>query len=114
MRKEIENIVCAYLNARLSVPVACEVPKGPPGLYVVIEKIGSSIDNGLWTTNIAVQSIGKNLSDVIALDNQVVDIMPGLVGEMDIFRCECESDYDFTNQRTKEYRYQAVFEITHL
>jgi hypothetical protein len=37
----------------------------------------------------------------------------GLVEEDDIVSVELNSDYNFTDTETSEYRYQAVYVITH-
>lgn len=112
--KEIETTVLSYLSERLDVPVSFEVPKGPPSLYVVLEKTGHTVDNKIHTTYIAAKSTGKSLVEVMRLNNRILEIMPGLVDEVDIFRCESQGDYDFTNTETKERRYQAIFEIVHV
>lgn len=109
----IEQTLMAYLLEKLDVPVNYRVPSGPPDLYVIIQKTGSSRDHGLWTATFAVQSVGKDLLEVMLLNDDIKTVLPDIVEEDDIFRCECQGDYDFTNLETKESRYQAVFEIVY-
>ena len=33
--------------------------------------------------------------------------------ETNVFRCELNGDYNFTDTETKRYRYQAVFDLTY-
>lgn len=107
---EIRNFLLEQLDG---VPVHFQVPSGPPDLYVLIEKVGSFRDHGLWTDSFAFQSCGKSLLEVMRLNQEIKEVLPGIVELDDFFRCECETDYNFTNTETKEYRYQAVFEIVY-
>lgn len=109
----IEQAVYEYLSENLDVPVNFQVPSGPPDLYVLLEKTGSSRDHGLWTVDLAVQTCGKNLLEVIEENEVIKEVLPGIIDLEDVFRCECQTDYNFTNTKTKEYRYQAVFEIVY-
>lgn len=114
MRTQIEKTIYSYLSTRLPVPVSFEVPPGPPALYATIEKTGGHLEDGIYTATFAIKSIGKDLLEVVALNERIVDVMPGLADEKNIFRCHLEGDYDFTNTKTKERRYQAVFEIVYV
>lgn len=114
----IELTIIKYLTEKdLSVRdhIYAEVPENPPDAYIVIEKTGSGRTNRINRAMIAVQSIGKrgkkSLLDVMKLNEEVLQAMDEITSIPEIFRCELNSDYNFTNERTKEYRYQAVFEI---
>lgn len=107
---EIRNYLAGQLD---DIPVNVQKPDGPPDLYVLIEKVGSFRNHGLWTDSFAVQSCGKNILEVMNLNQEIKTVLPGIVELDDFFRCECETDYNFTNTETKEYRYQAVFEIVY-
>lgn len=109
----IEKTVLDYLSGRLSVPVFAEVPETVPESYVLIEKSGGSMRNQIWTATIAVKSIAKTLYDAATLNDSAIAAMIEIVNSEDISKCELNSNYNFTDTRTKEYRYQAVFEIAY-
>ncbi|MBR3124622.1 MAG: hypothetical protein IKF42_04225 [Mogibacterium sp.] len=92
--------------------VFMEVPVYPPEAYVVIEKTGGrggSMEQAVF----AVQSYSaKSLLDAATINHAVKEAMKGFRdATVNVFRCELNSDYNFTNTNTKEYRYQAVFNI---
>ena len=95
--------------------IYAEVPEDPPDLYIVIEKTGSGKTNRINRAMVAIQSIGKkgkkSLLDVMRLNEEVLQAMDEMAQLPGIFRCELNSDYNFTNEQTKEYRYQAVFDV---
>ena len=112
----IEKIILDYLLSKgLSVGanVFCEVPKKDiPSAYILIEKTGSSRANRLNQAMIAIQSISQtSLLEAMELNEEVKEVMDEIIELGEIFRCECNSDYNFTNTQTKEYRYQAVFDL---
>ena len=39
--------------------------------------------------------------------------MDGFAGEPQVARVKLQTDYNFTNTATKQYRWQAVYNITH-
>lgn len=120
----VEKIVLDYLSATLTetigstevaIPVSMEVPEQPtPKRYVVIEKTGSSTINHIPTANIAVQSCATTLLDAATLNEKVKAAMENIVTLAAIGACRLDTDYNFTDTRTKTYRYQAVFRITYM
>lgn len=121
MNEFIEIIVLQYLlKSGLSVGnhVYAEVPINPPDTYIIIEKTGSSNSNRIRQAMIAVQSVvkrnevkGGTLLKALKLNAEVISKMELMAQSENIFRCELNSDYNFTNTQTNEYRYQAVFNI---
>lgn len=109
----IEETVIAFLAPRLTVPVAAEVPPGPPDSYVTVEKTGSREKDTLHAATIAVQSHAPKLVTAMGLNEQVKTALALLTTLPNVFRCHCERDYNHTNTRTKERRYQAIFEIVY-
>lgn len=109
----IELIVLNYLTGQLEVPVYPEYPEDIPERFVIIQKTGGGKRNHLKTAMLAIQSIGPTLYDAAALNEQVKEAMDGLISEPEVTRCELNSDYNYTNTGTKQYRYQAVFDIVH-
>lgn len=110
----IEKIIYDYLKQETQCPVYMEAPKEPPVKYVVIQKTGSMMKNRIKTATIAVQSIDETLYKAADLSGKVIDLLLNASLEhLNVFGIELDTDYNFTNTTTKEYRYQAVFSITY-
>lgn len=93
--------------------VYAEVPAEKPDKYVVIQKTASGLEDGLNSAMVAVQSISKDsLLDAMTLNESVKQEMLSMAEENDdIYSCKLNSDYNYTDTETKEYRYQAVFNL---
>lgn len=108
----IAKTLLDYLGTALSVPVAMEAPEQTTG-YVLIDQTGSSRTNHIITTTFAIQSYGSSLYNAMLLNEDVKSVMVGFADLDEITRVELETDYNFTNTATKQYRWQAVYLITH-
>lgn len=108
----IAKTLLDYLDSVLDVPVVMEAPKQRTD-YVLIDQTGSSRANHIITTTFAIQSYGASLYDAMVLNEKVKDAMVGFAELDTITRVELQTDYNFTNTATKQYRWQAVFSITH-
>lgn len=109
----IEDTVLEFLAARLDVPVKAEVPAPMPDTFVTVEKTGGSRENWLWHATLAVQSYGRTLLQAARLDDTVIEAMTALPTLDGVGACKLVRDYNFTDTESKQYRYQAVFEITY-
>lgn len=111
----IEITVIEYLGTALpDIPTYGEVPSSPTsGEFFVIDKIGTDTVNGLCTTTLAIQSYAGSKARASALNDILIEAMDGLNDLDGVADCELDTDYNFTNTAKKQYRYQAVFEITH-
>lgn len=109
----IEETALEFLRARLDVPALMEVPRSPPGAFVVVEKTGSGRANHIKQANIAVQSYGASLLEAAQLDDKVVEVMQDFAHLRGIGSCKLLRDYNFTDTDTRRYRYQAVFAVTY-
>ena len=111
----IEDIIINYLIGQtLSVGTAvyAEKPVAPPDEYILVEKTGSGRDDQIDRAMIAIQSISKSsLLRAAQINEEVKATMYGIVQLPEIFACKLNSDYNFTDTKTKEYRYQAVFNL---
>lgn len=111
----IEKIILKHLQAKeLSVRnnVYMEVPLNPPQEYIILEKTGSGDQDLLKRATIAVQSISKrSLLNAASLNEEVIAAMQDLPENIEVYSSKLNSDYNFTNTETKEYRYQAVFDV---
>jgi hypothetical protein len=101
-----------YLNSTLDVPVFMEAPEQTSN-YVLIDQTASSRTNHIITTTFALQSYGDSLYDAMLLNGEVEEAMKGFAELDEITRVELETDYNFSNTQTKQYRWQAVYSITH-
>ena len=109
-KKVIDYLLTAL--SELGTYVGMEAPSALSN-YVLIDQTGSSRRNHIVTTTIAIQSYGSSLYDAMLLNEAVKSAMEGFEELADITRVELETDYSFTNTATKQYRWQAVYSITH-
>ena len=111
----IEEILISYLNGSdLGAPVYSEIPPNPPSSFFTVEKTGSSMENHIYSSTVAIQSYGGSLYEAASANEKVKEIMLyDLIDLPDIARVSLNSDYNYTDTSQKRYRYQAVFDITH-
>lgn len=109
----IETIIKNRLASELDVEVFLEKPSAKIESYVVFEKTSSGKRNHLPTAVFAFQSYAKSLYAAAELNERVKNAVEGLIWLDEIRGISLNSDYNFTDTTTKEYRYQAVFDIGH-
>lgn len=109
----IEEIIRGYLAERLDCPVLLEAPERPPKRYIVMEKTGSGQRNRISSAVIAIQSYGGSLYEAACLNEKVKALMDEATVLDAVGGIALDSDYNFTDATTKNYRYQAVYDITH-
>ena len=110
----IEIAVIDYLRKALETDrIYAEVPEEKNGTFFVIDKIGSSTENRICTSTIAIQSYADSKLDASEQNERMKKAMDGITVLDCISGCQRDTDYDYTNIAKKQYRYQAVFEITH-
>ena len=97
----------------LDVPCYMERPAKGPASYVLVEKTGASETDLITTSTIAFQSIAPTLYEAALLNEKVKAIIKTSSELKEISEAALVSDYNFTDAKSKSYRYQAVFEITH-
>lgn len=101
-----------YLSTQLSVGVYMEAPTQTTD-YVLLDQTATSNENHIITTTIAVQSYGASLYSAMLLNEAVKVAMESFAGLSQVARVKLQTDYNFTNTATKQYRWQAVYNITH-
>lgn len=110
----IEQIVLEWLEANMTdIPVYMEKPIDPPDTYLVVTKTGSGMSNRIYSAMIVVQSYAPSKYEAAELNELVKTAMDSIVSLTSVSRCALNSDYDYTDTDTHEYRYQAVFDIVH-
>ena len=113
----IEKIIYDYLTTALNtggtaVNVYMERPEKPVVPFIVIEKTGTSEKNMLRRSIIAIQCYGASLYLSASLAETVINSMVyGLVTLKSVASVKLNNSYNFTKTDSKEYRYQAVFEV---
>lgn len=106
----VEEEIVKLLNAN-GVKAFMERPQKAMSEYVVVEKTGSTSNDWLTTSTLAVQSVSTSLAKAAKLNEKVKKIM--LQADIkSISAIRLISDYNFTNMVTKQYRYQAVYTCT--
>ena len=108
----IEITICDYLSQRLDCPVLPEKPSRPFGRMVFVERTGGR-GRFIKETTVAIQSYETSMYKAAELNDLVIEAMQGLIEVDEVTHVELNSNYNFTDTTTKEYRYQAVFDITH-
>lgn len=110
----IEVTILNYLNEKLSTPVYMERPKETPSSFYILEKTGSAQENHINSSTFVIQSYAGTLYDAACMNEEAKCIMLEDLLELgDIASVRLNSDYNFTDTSTKQYRYQAVFDIVH-
>lgn len=112
----IEATVITHLVSELKTnDVYAERPVNPPAAFYVVEKTSSGETNHIQNAVIAVQSISQSsLLEAATMSKAAEKAMKKLIEVENVSRCILNSAYNFTDTRTREYRYQAVFEITYM
>ena len=104
----IEKLIIDYLSEHLEVFVGMEAPEQTTN-YVLLDKTGSSRNNLIITSTIAIQSYGPSLYAAMDLNAQVEETMEGLLELNRITRVELETDYNYTNTACQRYCFVTVF-----
>ena len=108
----IEETIQNYLREN-AFPCYLSVPEKPSGNFCVLEKTGSSYEDGIFTATLAVQSYGSSDYAAAQLSHRVVQTMLDADTLPDIVSCTLNTDYNFPDTTCKLPRYQAVFDVVH-
>ncbi|MCH3961130.1 MAG: hypothetical protein LKE48_03225 [Solobacterium sp.] len=110
----IEKTVLDYMNSKLQVKAYMERPEKPEQSYVLIEVTSAGDEEHIKNVTIAIQSYATSLYKAADLNDSVVKAMEDIDTLTNISRCSLNTFYNFTNTTTKEYRYQAVFDLVYM
>lgn len=108
----IAKTLLDFLGEDLDIGVYLEQPTNVTD-YILIDQTGSSQTNHITTTTLAIQSYAPSLYEAMVLNDRVKGAMERFAQLNEVARVELETDYNFTNTTTKQYRWQAVYLITH-
>lgn len=103
----------ALLEELHGFPIVLEHPESSAAPFVLMERTGSSENNHLRSCTIAFQSYGITLYKAAELNEMVKYAVKNLIRLPQIAKITLNSDYNFTNTETREYRYQAVFDFNY-
>lgn len=109
----IEEVI-QYLADRINVGVYAEKPQTDKTRYIVVEKTGGSRQNRLQHDTVAIQSYAQSMLEADRLNEEVKEAMDEMNQMKEIAASRYQTDYNFTDISTKEYRYQCIYEITHV
>jgi hypothetical protein len=109
----IEKSVCDYLNDVMGLPAFWEKPEDMPEEFLIVEKTGGSVSDRIKSATIAIQSYAGSMYRAAEINEAVISAMENLAELSEVSGVRLNSDYNFTDTTTKQYRYQAVFDITH-
>lgn len=110
----IETILLNYLDAaNLSAAVYMEQPKEKPAAFFILEKTGGMETEHICESTFVIQSYGPTLLDAARMNEDIKAVMRDAIVLDAISRVELNGDYNYTDSTTKQYRYQAVFVVTH-
>lgn len=109
----IEEIIKNYLDGHLNVPSFLVRPENPPDKYVLFEKTGGSELNHIDGATFAFQSYAPSLFEAAKLNVHVKAYLNEMIFFTGISKAKLNSDYNYTDPETKEYRYQAVYDFTY-
>lgn len=101
-----------FLMDDLDIDVYVEQPESLTN-YILLDQTGSETTNHITTTTIAVQSYAPSLYEAMLLNERVKGAMERFAALSEVTKVELETDYNFTDTTTKQYRWQAVYFITH-
>lgn len=115
IEKEVRDYLCAKNIEGIGGNVYMDVPTNMSNIkeYILIQKTGNSERNMMESPVVAIKSISKQSRYLASLNNErVKEAMRGFRYSVpNVFGCVLNTDYDFTNTATKEYRYQSVWQI---
>lgn len=111
----IESTILSFLSeAELDAPIYMEVPARMPEEFYVLENTGQQMTNHVRTTTLAVQSYAQSMERAADLAYGIDEVILTRLPELDaVAGVRVNSVHNFTDQSTKQYRYQGVYVVTH-
>ena len=111
----LEEKLIRYLAEETRLHVSNAAPEGQkPREYILVQRTNGGKTDYIASATYAIQSISRISKFRAAQINEIVKgIMEHFAEDPEISKCDLNSDYDYTNVMTKEYRYQAVFDIVY-
>ena len=113
----IEKLVIDYLISQniegIGSHIYAETPVDVPDDYVLVQRAGGSERDYIRQHTVYTEVISRKSKLAAATNHEaVVEAMLMMRDHTDVYRCVLNSDYDATDTARKEYRYQALWQIT--
>lgn len=109
----IEVYLVEYLTKELGINVYGQEEDAAEDSYIVVEKLGSYVENYCRHATVALKSYGATLLDSAKLNERVKRAMDDIIKKSEISSSKLNSDYNYTDTTTKKYRYQAIYDLTY-
>ncbi len=110
----IEIVIMDHLKINLDskIGIGLERPITTPDSFIIFEKTSSGEDNQIHSATFAFQSYSKkSLYEAAKLNEDLKAIIKKMDELPSVLSVKLNTDYNFTDTSTKEYRYQAVFDF---
>lgn len=109
----IEKIILDYLSQALDDPVTMEIPASPPERLYVLEKVGGGREDLVRHTMLALSSRAPSLYEAAQMQETAMGIMFNAAALDAVSDVKLNTEYNNTDTASKDYQYEAVYEITH-
>jgi hypothetical protein len=109
----IEAIIYDYLKNDAELNIYTEQPKQKPQYFYVMEKTAGGRTDHVNQSTLAIQSYAPTLYEAASMNETLKGIMLDAIKLDEVSDVQINSDYNYTDPTTKQYRYQAVFVISH-
>lgn len=109
----IDVILKTYLETVLDAPVYMEIPARKPNEFYILERMGGSEENFIKSSQFVIQSYAETLYRAAVMDEEAIAAMANAVTVEDVISTSLNSHYNYTDTASKQYRYQALFDIQH-
>lgn len=109
----IENIVRKFINEQTNISAYMEKPEEPPEEYFLIEKTGSRNAEFIFTSTLAIDSVASSLYNAAVANEELKNVMDKLIYLDLITKVVLRGDYNASDPERREYKYQAIFDISH-
>ncbi|WP_290172133.1 hypothetical protein [uncultured Dubosiella sp.] len=110
MKMLAEKLILDYLSKVLP-DILVTLETSTDSNYVLIERVGGLESDGVARVSFAIQSYGKTLLEACALNDRVKSAMRNIINLNPVSKVDLDSDYNWTDETTKKYRYQAVYDL---
>lgn len=108
----IEVDVKKFIDDNFDYPALMERPNNGTGVYFVIEKVGGSRNEHIDSAMITVQTFAPSLYQAASVCEALNEAMLNdFIVLPNISSIELNSSYNYTDTKSKDYRYQSLFEI---
>ena len=109
----IEKVVLDYLTSCMKCLVAMEKLPGP-GPFILIQKVGGSKENQIWTSTLEFTVFDTSLYNAAALCEEMIGYLDAMADHVHgVSRSHYGGSYNATFTSDKTYRYKAIYTITH-